>query len=115
MLRSFLAGSIPDTLWGTVHSVMHLSLAGGAMLLTRCSCCGTTLSSRFPAYPLPAGFILYCAGNFAHVLQREYLFTLAKRRLTGILITAYNYLKGICEDIRAKLSYVVLNNIAIGQ
>lgn len=82
------------------------------MLLTRCSCCGTTLSSRFPAYPLPAGFTLYCAGNFAHVLQREYLFTLAKRRLTGILITAYNYLKGIREDIRAKLSYVVLNNIA---
>lgn len=33
-------------------------------------------------------------------------------RLTGILITAYNYLKGICEDIRAKLSYVVLGNIA---
>lgn len=35
-----------------------------------------------------------------------------KRRLTGILITAYNCLKGIYEDIGAKLSYMPLNSIA---
>lgn len=82
------------------------------MLPTRCSHSGTPLSSGFPAYSLLAGFILYSAGNFAHVLQRKYLFRLAKRRLIGILMTAYNCLKEICEDIRAKLSSVVLDNIA---
>lgn len=92
------------------QSIVHLSLAGGAGLLTRPSSCGTTLSSGFPACSLPAHLILQCAGSFAHVLQREYLSRLVKRRLIGIVITAYNYLRRICEDIRGKLSYIVLNN-----
>jgi len=83
-----------------------------AVLFTRRSCGGITLAGRSLAHSLPDGFILYCAGNFPHVLQRENLFRLAKRQLTGILLTACNYLQGICDDRRAKVSHVVLNNIA---